>query len=124
MATTTNRQSEHVDQKPSDRHPLRRAWISIALLPVALFLGSILSEQLYRLMGYEPMATVPLWLDLVGWIPTLVVFSIPCVASMLYGREANRTGDHRGRVPLLIGCVAGIGFLIMAIQAVVSSTHL
>jgi hypothetical protein len=124
MATTTNHHYEQVDQKPSDRHPLRRAWISIAWIPVALFLGSILSEQVYRLMGYEPMATVPLWLDLVGWIPTLSVFFIPCAASVLYAREAIRTGDHRGRVPLLIGCLVGIGFLAVAIQAVVSSTHL
>jgi hypothetical protein len=103
---------------------VRRAWISIALIPLALFLGAILSEQVYRLMGYEPMATVPLWLDLVGWIPTLVVFSIPCVTAVLSGREAYRTGDNRGRIPMLIGGLLGIGFLVMAIQAVVSSTHL
>ena len=115
---------ESIEQRPSNRHPFRRAWISVALMPAALFLGSILSELLYRLMGYEPMATVPLWFDLVGWIPTLVVFSIPCVAAVRYGREAQRTGDRRGRVPLIIGYLIGIGFLIMAIQAVVSSTHL
>jgi hypothetical protein len=121
---TAGLHEKRVEHHPSNRHPLRRAWISIALIPVALFLGSILSEQVYRLMGYEPMATVPLWLDLVAWIPTLVVFSIPCVAAVIYGREASRTGDHRGRVPLLIGWLASAGFLIMAIQAVVSSSHL
>ncbi|HEY7469594.1 MAG TPA: hypothetical protein VIC07_08740 [Acidimicrobiia bacterium] len=121
---TAGLHEKRVEHNPSNRHPLRRAWISIALIPVALFLGSILSEQVYRLMGYEPMATVPLWLDLVGWIPTLVVFSIPCAAAVIYGREASRTGDHRGRVPLLIGWLASAGFLIMAIQAVVSSSHL
>ncbi len=121
---TTDLRDEEVDQGSSGRHPLRRAWISIALMPVALFIGAILSEQLYRLMGYDPGATVPLWLDLVGWIPALGMFAIPCAATVRYGREATRAGDRRGRVPLIIGYVIGIGFLIMAIHSVVTSTHL
>jgi hypothetical protein len=121
---TADLHEETAEQGPSHRHPLSRAWISIALIPVALFLGSILSELFYRLMGYEPMATVPLWFDLVGWIPTLVVFSIPCVAAVRYGRESQSTGDRRGRVPMIIGYLIGIGFLVMAIHSVVTSTHL
>jgi hypothetical protein len=46
------------------------------------------------------------------------------VTAVLSGREAYRTGDNRGRIPMLIGGLLGIGFLVMAIQAVVSSTHL
>jgi hypothetical protein len=120
----TNLQDGGVDQKSSVRHPLRRAWISVALMPVAFFLGAILSETLYRLVGYEPMATVPLWFDIVGWLPVIAVVSGPCAGAIAYGSQATQPGDRRGRVPMVIGWVVAVGVLIMAVQAIATSTHI
>jgi uncharacterized membrane protein len=93
-------------------------------MPVTLILALISSEAVYRLAGYEPMATVTLWFDLAVWAYSLALFAVPSTAAVLYGREAYRLGDRRGRVPLRIGYIALLLVLAMAVQAIVSSEHL
>jgi uncharacterized membrane protein len=93
-------------------------------MPVTLIFALISSEAVYRLAGYEPMATVTLWFDVAVWVFTVALFAAPSVAAILHGREAYRSGDRRGRVPLLIGSIALLLVLAMAVQAIVSSEHL
>jgi hypothetical protein len=114
-----------MDQGSPTRHPLRRAWISVALIPVILVLGFISSDVvIYPLAGYDPGATVTLWFDLAVWTFAIVVVAIPCAAAIFYGREAYRAGDRRGRVPLLIGSLTLLLVVAMAVQAIVTSEHL
>lgn len=115
---------DRAGERSSSRRPLRRAWISVGLMPVTLILALISSEAVYRLAGYEPMATVTLWFDVAVWAFTLALFAVPSTAAILYGREAYRSGDRRGRVPILIGSIALLLVLAMAVQAIVSSEHL
>jgi hypothetical protein len=93
-------------------------------MPVILIPAFISNEFIYRLAGYDPGGTVPLWFDVAVWAFTMVLFAVPSVTAMLYGREAYRSGDRRGRVPLLIGSVALLLVLAMAVQAIASSEHL
>ena len=120
-----NARDVRADQRSADRHPLRRAWISVALMPPVLIVAFISSDLvIYPLAGYDPGGTVSLGFDLAVWAYSLVLFAIPCAAAVLYGREAYRSGDRRGRVPLLIGSIAFLLVLAMAVQTIVSSEHL
>jgi len=93
---------------------LRRAWIAVALIPVAFFLAFAVGEGLYALLGYQPEdATEPLWVALVAGVPAIVLFLVPCVATVRYGNRA-RLEDHRGGLaPLVIGAVLGLWMLVM-----------
>jgi hypothetical protein len=93
-------------------------------MPVTLIFALVASEGVYRLAGYEPMATVTLWFDFAVWAFILVLFAVPSIAAILHGRDAYRSGDRRGRIPLLIGYIAPLLVLAMAVQAIVSSEHL
>ncbi len=93
-----------------------RAWIAVALLPVFFFLAFFVGYVLYDVMGYAPEnADAPLWVDLVCTIPTLAVFLVPCTAATYYGSRANRVGERRGLVPLVIGALAGLLITIISV---------
>ena len=115
---------DRAGERSSSRRPLRRAWISVGLMPLTLILAVFSSEAVYRLAGYEPMATVTLWFDVAVWAFILALFAVPSTAAILYGREVYRFGDWRGRVPILIGSIALLLVLAMAVHAIVTSEHL
>ena len=91
---------------------LARAWISVALIPVAFVVAFAVSEGLYGLLGYKPEeATEPLWVALVAGIPAVLLFLAPCVAAVLYGNRARTQGHRSGWVPLAVG--AGLGLWVL-----------
>jgi len=95
---------------------LRRAWTAVALVSVFFFIGFAVGQGMYAMMGYKPEnADAPVWVDVVALVPALVVVLIPCAAAVLFDRQANKGGDHRGVVPLVIGVIAGIGLLVLTI---------
>lgn len=101
---------------------LSRAWIAVALIPVFFILAFAVGQGLYTVMGYLPEnAGIPLWVDLVATIPTVAVFLVPCVAAVLYGRRVNSLGDRRGRVPLCIGALVGLGLLVLSVVTIIAS---
>ncbi len=113
-------------ERPTETSPagvwLGRAWIAVALIPVFFMLAFGVAQVLYSLMGYLPEnAGIPLWVDLVATIPAIAVFLVPCSATVLYGGRANNVGDRRGLVPLCIGALTGLGFLILSIVTIISS---
>lgn len=101
---------------------LRRAWTAIALVPVFFLIAFALGEVLYNLLGYQPEnADAPVWALLVVDIPVLLVVLIPCAAAVLFGRHSSQMGDRRGRLPLIIGMAAGVGWLVLTIVSEVGN---
>lgn len=95
---------------------LRRAWVSVALVPVFFFIAFAVGEGIYALMGYQPEhADAPLWAVVVASALVVVVVVIPCVAAVYFGRRAIRAGDRRGLVPAVIGAVAAVGWVTLTL---------
>ncbi|GAA2161569.1 hypothetical protein GCM10009845_11790 [Pedococcus bigeumensis] len=93
---------------------LRRAWIAVALIPVAFVLAFAVGEGLYTLLGYQPEdATEPLWVALVAGVPAIVLFLVPCAAAVWYGNKARVEGHRAGLVPLAAGAALGLWMVVM-----------
>lgn len=115
-------------ERPSARSPrdtvpwLARAWTGVALIPVFFFLAFAVGEGAYALMGYKPeSADAPLWVDLVALVPITVTFVVPCIAAVFFGSRATKSGDRRGKLPLVIGAIAGAGLLILTVVSEVEN---
>ena len=104
--------------------PVRRAWIAVALIPVAVIAAFVASEVLVRALGHEPMGTVPVWVDVLTWSVTVGVVLLPCTAAALYGRQARELGDRRGSVPFVLGVLAGLLVILLAVATIASTPHL
>lgn len=92
---------------------LARAWISVALIPVALIVAMVVGEGLYGLLGYKPEeGAEPLWVALAAGIPAVLLFLAPCVSAVLYGNRARAQGHRLGWVPLSIGAALGLWMLV------------
>lgn len=100
-----------------DANPwLGRAWVGVGLVPLFFFFAFAVGEGIYAWMGYKPEnADAPVWAVVVVSALVVAVVLIPCVAAVYFGRRAIRSGDRRGRVPAVIGAVAGVGWVVLTI---------
>jgi hypothetical protein len=96
------------------RTDLSRAWIAVALIPVAFMLAFAVGEGLYALLGYQPEdATEPLWVALVAGVPAIALFLVPCAAAVWYGNRARAEGHRAALVPLVIGAALGLWMVVI-----------
>lgn len=99
---------------------VHRAWIAVALIPVFFMVAFAVGYALYDLMGYQPENDdAPFWVDLVCTVLILALALVPCVGAAYFGRRAHRVGDRRGRVPLGLGALAGLGLTIISFVTLV-----
>lgn len=90
----------------------RRAWLSLLLYPLTFAAAFAIGEGLVTLLTNEdPPPDPELWQILVSVTPALLVFVIPGILAVTFGRKAMRLGRKGGWVPALIGATIGAGFV-------------
>lgn len=106
-----------LDHDPADV-AYRRAWLSLLLYPITFAAAFAIGEGLVTLLTNEdPPPDPELWQILVSVTPALLVFVIPGVLAVTFGRKAMRLGRKAGRVPAIIGTVIGAGFVATNVLA-------
>lgn len=90
------------------------AWTAVVLIPISFMIAFAIASGLYSAIGHDPSReTPPHWADAVALIPAGIVFAVPCVFAIIYGRRAAQRGDRSGYVAATIGLVAAIGYGIL-----------
>ena len=92
----------------------RRAWWSLLGFVPTFVLAFLVGEGLISALGYptDGVEQAPWWAALVAVTPALVVFVLPAVAAVHFGRRAMRLGDDRGRLPMILGLVVAAVFIL------------
>jgi hypothetical protein len=73
-------------------------------------------------MGYKPeTADAPDWADVVASVLVVAVVLLPCVSAVYFGRRASEAGDRRGVYPVVVGALAGIGWITLTIVTAVGN---
>lgn len=101
----------------------RWAWWSLLGFVPSFGLAFAVGEGLISALGYPTggSAEAPWWAALTASIPALVVFVLPAVAAVHFGRRAMSLGDARGRLPTILGIVvASLFVLTNGLSAVIS----
>lgn len=105
------------------RHDVRNAWISLALVPVSLFVADGVLHALLGLMGVDQEAgeDATLVQAVLAGIPYALVMMLPGIGGFMFGTNALSNGDGRGRVPSALGALwafivllGSIAFLVMS----------
>ena len=105
-----------VERGQPTRTPLAKAWISIALVPVFFVLSFVAQTAIYALTGHDPSAgTAPLWANLAAGLPGLAIVLVPCVAGVIHGRRATRSGVRAGLVPQVLAALLGLGAVVLTV---------
>ena len=107
----------HTTTSTTQRTPGRRftlwAWWSLLGYVLSFPLAFLVGEGLASAMGYSVGDPQPSWpVVLVAVVPALVVFALPAVAAVRFGRRAVRLGDRWARVPMTIAVVVAAGFVL------------
>lgn len=91
----------------------RRAWWSVAGLLPSLVLAFLVGEGLISALGYPSggVEQAPWWAALTAAVPAIVVFALPAALAAYFGTRAQRLGDPRGRVPVLVALVVAGSFV-------------
>lgn len=108
MTTPVSNSRQPVDDGyPHERtdKAYRRAWLSLALYPVAFVAAFVVGEGLASLYGYEFAGgeDAPWWVIVGAGIPALLVFAIPAVLAVHFGRRAVAGGRETAKVPMYVG---------------------
>lgn len=93
----------------------RRAWWSLLGFVPSFALAFLIGEGLISALGYASggEAPVPWWAAVIATTPALIVFVLPAVAAVYFGRRATRLGDARGRLPMVVALVVAAGFILL-----------
>lgn len=93
----------------------RRAWWSLLGFVLTFGLAFAVGEGLISALGYPAGGEeqAPWWAALTAVVPALVVFALPAVFAVHFGRRAVAMGDPRGRVPMILAVVVAAGFALM-----------
>ncbi|HEX9034824.1 MAG TPA: hypothetical protein VF834_23510 [Streptosporangiaceae bacterium] len=100
---------------PDSGPALTRAWIAVALIPVFLFVAFAVGEGLTSLLGYPVGGSNPAWVIILTNLATLIAALLPCLAAVFYASRARKNGIRRAIVPLAIGSIVGLGWLILTV---------
>lgn len=101
-----------VDLGPDVARDLRRAWLALLLYPLSFVAAFAVGEGLASLMGYPSGAESPPWfVPLFAGVPALIVFALPGLLSLKFGRRASRGGAESAMVPAVLGLVVALGFV-------------
>ena len=93
----------------------RWAWWSLLGFLPSFGLAFAVGEGLITALGY-PTGTEeqPPWTyALLATVPALIVFALPAVFAAHFGRRALGLGDTRGRVPMVVGVIIALGFMLL-----------
>lgn len=92
----------------------RRAWWSLLGFVPSFALAFALGEGISTALGYSTVGqeAAPWWVTVLAATPALIVFVLPAVAAVHFGRRAIRRGDPRARLPMRIGLVVAGGFVL------------
>lgn len=95
------------------RRHLRRAWVGVALVPVAFVLAMLVGEGVASLLGHESGSTAlpSAEVFLLAGLPATAIGLAPAVFALVNGRRAEREGEPRGLVPTVIGAVVTLYWL-------------
>jgi hypothetical protein len=85
--------------------------MSLLLYPVGFVLAFVVGEGLATMLGYEPGEELVWYVPVLAGIPAVLLFVVPGLLAMRYGRRAVRGGDPGGLAPVVVGAVIAVAFV-------------
>ena len=94
---------------------VRKAWLSMVLVPFAFIGAFLVGEGIVSLLGYpaDEVTVPPFWAVLVASVPAMVLFAVPALVAAFFARRAAEAGDIRGRVPAWVLLAVTLGFVLL-----------
>ena len=91
------------------------AWVSVMLIPVAIFSGRAASIAYVSSQGYSEFDTEPPGVGLVGFVFLALIVLVPVAIAVLFGRRAVKEGRPSGRIAATIALVVGGGVVLLGL---------
>jgi len=85
--------------------------MSLLLFPLGFVLAFVVGEGLATMLGYEPGQEVAWYVPVLAGVPAVLLFVLPGLLALRYGRRAMRAGDPGGLAPAVVGAVVAVAFV-------------
>lgn len=119
MSTVTTR-ARHGPAEDRARRLRRRAWWSLAFLPLSFVTGVLLGGFLLAAQGYETGDELaPILQTALAGVPALIVIVSPAVLAAWLGVRARRQGDPQGGLPAVLGTLFAVLFVLQNVGSYV-----
>jgi hypothetical protein len=104
------------------RREIRRAWWSLALIPVGYLIAYAVGTGILSVLGYADIGDElpPLHASVLAGVPATVFAAAPGLAALWFGSRAHRLRRPGGLVPGLLGALfAGYMVLVTGVNLLV-----
>lgn len=105
------------------RKDTRTAWVFIAIFMVTFPLAALVSELVLSAFGFHSaefsLRPAPGKVLLLSNICGMIVFALPSIGVVFFGRRAVKRGDDSSKMVMLIGLLIGIGIPVLLIARLV-----
>ncbi len=106
---------------PRARRDLVLAWIAVAVVPVAIFVGRAASTAFLSAQGYTTSSEPePPGLGLVAFVLLALIVLVPVAGAWWLGFRAYREGQPSGRTAALLALAVGGGVVIVGLPIFIS----
>lgn len=105
---------------PRARRDLTLAWISVALVPVAIGVGRAASTAFLDSQGYNKYESEPPGLGLLAFVLLALIVLIPVTAAGWFGLRASREGRRSGLTAASLAMAVGGGLVLLGLPLYVS----
>jgi hypothetical protein len=97
------------------------AWISAALLPVAIMAGRAVSNAFLDARGYpQPISAEPPGLGLAAFGLLALIVLVPTITAIWFGFSASRAGRPSGQGAAVVAGVIGGGLVLLGLPLFLS----
>ena len=91
------------------------AWVSVMLIPVAIFGGRAVSIAYVSSQGYSEFDNEPPGVGLVGFVFLALIVLVPVATAFLFAKMAVEEGRPSGRTAAWIALVVGGGVVLFGL---------
>lgn len=122
MSSIQQPSGPHVDKASSvPRRNLVLAWLSTALVLVAIPVGRAASVAFLEARGYDVTTeTEPPGLGLVSFLLLALIVLVPTAAAVWFGFRASSEGQRSGRTAAVVAIVVGGGLVLLGLPLFLS----
>ena len=105
------------------RRDLRKAWISVVLVPIGYAVAMLLGEAAIGLLGYAVGGdrVAPTWVNVMIAVPVILTGILAGALATIFGLRARRAGMARGLVPAVIGALVVLYWTFKTVAEILRS---
>lgn len=110
----TRAEAPQTREHPRAKRELRTAWWSLILYPPAFVASFLVGQAVPYWLGYDVTTTeAPWWVLILAFVASVLLFTVPLLITVPYGRLAERHGRPSGKTAATLAIALAVTLVLI-----------